>query len=68
MTVNADPQRLQMQTDHARKLPLFWGHGNADPVVRYEWGQQSVNQLKALGFKDIEFKTYPGLSSLAALG
>lgn len=50
-----------MQTDHARKLPLFWGHGNADPVVRYEWGQQSVNQLKALGFKDIEFKTYPGM-------
>lgn len=23
-----------MQTEHARKLPIFWGHGKSDDVVR----------------------------------
>ncbi|GAA5874242.1 hypothetical protein JCM16303_005787 [Sporobolomyces ruberrimus] len=50
-----------MTTDHATKLPIFHGHGTADPVVKFDWGKQSVDKLREFGFKDIEFKSYPGM-------
>ncbi|GAA5919490.1 hypothetical protein JCM1841_002232 [Sporobolomyces salmonicolor] len=50
-----------MMTDYATKLPVFHGHGTADQVVQYKWGKESVEKLKELGFKDIEFKSYPGM-------
>ncbi|GAA5963214.1 hypothetical protein JCM8115_001061 [Rhodotorula mucilaginosa] len=50
-----------MKTDHATKLPIFHGHGDADPVVEYKWGQKTTETLKELGFTDITFKTYPGM-------
>lgn len=34
-----------MASDHVKKLPVFWGHGKIDPLVRYEWGVQSVDFL-----------------------
>lgn len=49
----------QMLSDHATSLPIFHGHGDADPVVQYKWGQDTVSKLKELGFKDVEFNTYP---------
>ncbi|KAK4699653.1 phospholipase/carboxylesterase, partial [Phenoliferia sp. Uapishka_3] len=49
-----------MQTEHASKLPVFWGHGTADGVVKYIWGQMSVEKLKTLGYKNIDFNSYPG--------
>ena len=30
-----------MISDHVKKLPIFWGHGKDDPLVRYVWGEQS---------------------------
>ncbi|GAA5877778.1 hypothetical protein JCM3774_000755 [Rhodotorula dairenensis] len=50
-----------MKTDHATKLPIFHGHGDADQVVEHQWGQKTVETLKELGFADITFKTYPGM-------
>lgn len=44
----------------------FMGHGDADPLVKYEWGTKTVDVLKGeLGVKDIEFKTYHGLGHSA---
>ena len=33
-----------------RGLPIFMGHGIADPVVRYEWGDASRRALEAQGY------------------
>ncbi|CDZ96223.1 Lysophospholipase [Phaffia rhodozyma] len=54
----------------AKNLPIFWGHGTADQVVGYKYGQQSVEILisqygleKSSGQagKGIQFESYPGL-------
>ena len=39
-----------MASDHCKYLPIFWGHGKDDPLIRYEYGARSVEYLKsALG-------------------
>lgn len=40
--------------------PIFMGHGDSDPLVKYEWGQGTAQGLKELGFK-VDFRTYIGL-------
>ncbi|KAK4048267.1 hypothetical protein OIO90_005886 [Microbotryomycetes sp. JL221] len=50
-----------MQTSHANKMPIFWGHGTADPIIRYGWGEQSRELLKQMGFTKIESHAYPGM-------
>lgn len=50
-----------MQSERAKDLPIFWGHGTGDQVVRYAWGQQSRDRLVELGFKHVEFNSYPGM-------
>lgn len=59
-----------MANDHVKKIPIFWGHGKSDPLVRYPWAEQSVNFLKvqlriAEATKEnavgIEFHGYVGL-------
>jgi len=55
---------LMMASDNARKLPFFFGHGDVDPIVPYEFGQLSVKFLtESLGLasKNIQFTTYPGM-------
>jgi len=53
-----------MLSDHARSIPIFWGHGSADPLVKYEWCEKSVAflskqcKIKELGEDD---KTVVGL-------
>ena len=37
--------------------PVLMGHGDADPLVRYEWGQRTAEAMKELGFT-VDFKTY----------
>ncbi|KAG8865417.1 hypothetical protein FRB96_000307 [Tulasnella sp. 330] len=49
---------IASMTDHARNLPVFWGHGTKDQVVQYNWGQQSVDILQKSKFKDVTFKSY----------
>ncbi|KAG8931969.1 hypothetical protein FRC02_001849 [Tulasnella sp. 418] len=49
-----------MMSDHARKLPIFWGHGTQDPVVQFKWGEMSVDFLqKQLKVENLIFKSYP---------
>lgn len=42
------------------KPPIFMGHGEADPLVKFEWGKQTADGLKDNGF-DVEWHQYPGL-------
>lgn len=48
-----------------QRTPIFIGHGDADPLVRVQWGQASADKLKSMGY-DVEFKTYRGLPHSAA--
>ena len=36
---------VQMVSEHARKVPIFWGHGTDDPIVRFEYCQRCVSVL-----------------------
>ncbi|KAF9493964.1 Phospholipase/carboxylesterase [Pleurotus eryngii] len=60
-----------MISPHATSLPIFWGHGDADPLVKFEWGTVSRDFLSTeLGFalasskadtKGLSFNGYRGL-------
>ncbi|WWC98112.1 acyl-protein thioesterase 1 [Kwoniella sp. B9012] len=62
-----------LKSAHANEIPIFWGHGTADPVVNYEYGQQSIELLtKKLEFPllskgttfqrpGVRFESYQGL-------
>ncbi|KAI0711048.1 Phospholipase/carboxylesterase [Cerioporus squamosus] len=44
-----------MVSDHAKKLPIFWGHGKADPIVRFDRATLSLEFLKKeLGISTVE--------------
>ena len=47
-----------------KDTPVFMGHGDADPLVRYQWGVQTADELKKLGFK-VDLHTYHGLGHSA---
>ncbi|WVR08963.1 acyl-protein thioesterase 1 [Kwoniella sp. DSM 27419] len=63
----------EIKTSHAKDTAIFLGHGTVDPVVDYEYGQQSVEILtKKLGFPllpegttfarpGIRFESYRGM-------
>lgn len=36
---------------------IFMGHGTADQVIRYEWGELTREKLKEWGY-DVDFRTY----------
>lgn len=36
---------MKMMSDYTRTLPIFVGHGTADPVVAFKHGQKSVEYL-----------------------
>jgi len=48
-----------MQEPHAHELPVFWGHGDLDNVVAHSWGEESIADLHKMGFRDVEFFSYP---------
>lgn len=48
---------MSMASDANRKTPIFWGHGDADQVVSYAYGKQSVELLQANKF-NVKFNTY----------
>jgi predicted esterase len=59
----------KMISDHARKVPIFWGHGTADPVVRFDVAEASrewlkgvgVTPAKATGEAGLDWHAYPGV-------
>jgi predicted esterase len=68
-----------MCVPHASSLPIFWGHGTADPLVTFEIGKASVELLTTLGhsavqsdapdaasLKGVMFREYTGLQHGAA--
>ncbi|KAK4507654.1 hypothetical protein PRZ48_001389 [Zasmidium cellare] len=48
-----------------KNTPIFMGHGDADPVVKYPWGKATADKLKEWGW-DVDFRTYRGLPHSAA--
>ncbi|KAI0658572.1 Phospholipase/carboxylesterase [Cubamyces menziesii] len=36
-----------MMNDYAKKLPIFWGHGKMDPIVKYDRATMSLEYIKA---------------------
>ncbi|KAF9952065.1 hypothetical protein BGZ70_000747 [Mortierella alpina] len=49
---------MSMATDANKKTPMFFGHGDADQVVRYEYGQQTAEFLEKHGY-NVNLRTYP---------
>ncbi|MCJ1329485.1 hypothetical protein MMC10_006165 [Thelotrema lepadinum] len=47
-------------------VPVFMGHGDADPLVRYAWGERTAEALRGMGRK-VDFRTYKGLEHSADL-
>ncbi|MCJ1374330.1 hypothetical protein MMC20_005562 [Loxospora ochrophaea] len=43
-----------------KETPIFMGHGTADPLVKYDWGQGTANALNDMGWK-VDFKSYKDL-------
>ncbi|BEJ16235.1 hypothetical protein CspHIS471_0508400 [Cutaneotrichosporon sp. HIS471] len=65
-----------MARKDAKDFPLFWGHGRDDEIVQYEYGRQSIELLKRLGFVEqpadkmfarpgLVFRSYPGMGHSA---
>ncbi|KAI4183859.1 MAG: hypothetical protein LQ346_006221 [Caloplaca aetnensis] len=44
--------------------PIFMGHGDVDPLVKLEWGQETAKVLKGLGWK-VDFNVYRNLAHSA---
>lgn len=47
------------------KTPVFMGHGDADPLVRVEWGQRTAEKIREWGY-EVDFKTYRGVPHSAS--
>ncbi|KAI0077332.1 Phospholipase/carboxylesterase [Panus rudis PR-1116 ss-1] len=42
-------------SQHVKELPIFWGHGLDDPIVKYQSGVDSANFLKSeLGIQEVD--------------
>ncbi|KAJ6610411.1 Phospholipase/Carboxylesterase-domain-containing protein, partial [Mycena sp. CBHHK59/15] len=60
-----------MASDHAASLPIFWGQGSADPLVKYEFARASADYvIKNIGTPEapstgelngLSFNTYQGI-------
>lgn len=52
-------------SDANKDTPFFMGHGDADQVVKFAWGQQTAETLKKdLGHK-VEFQMYRYVDKVA---
>lgn len=51
--------RDKIPADNPNKdTPIFMGHGDIDPLVKYEWGRATAEKLKEWGWT-VDFNTYP---------
>ena len=48
-----------------QRTPIFMGHGDADPLVKIQWGQASAEKLRGWGW-DVDFRSYKGIPHTAA--
>ena len=49
-------------TPAAATVPVLFCHGEADPVVPIPWARLSSDRVKALGVRDVSFKSYRGMA------
>ncbi|KAI5956567.1 hypothetical protein KGF54_001042 [Candida jiufengensis] len=42
--------------------PIFQGHGTVDPMINYDYGKQTSEFYKKLGFKNLNFHSYSGVA------
>ncbi|KAF7725947.1 hypothetical protein EC973_009184 [Apophysomyces ossiformis] len=54
-----------MASEANKQTPILMCHGDNDPVVRLEYGEESAAYLKKLGY-DLTFNMYPGLGHSAS--
>ena len=47
-----------------KETPVFMGHGDADPLVKYQWGVKTADVLKGWGWS-VDLKTYKNLAHSA---
>ena len=40
---------LQLASRHASSIPVFWGYGNSDPLVKMQHVEESTDTLVKLG-------------------
>lgn len=52
-----------MAGPHAKSVPIFWGHGEQDPIVGIELGRASTRLVESTM---IEFHSYPTLAHSAS--
>ncbi|KDQ64133.1 hypothetical protein JAAARDRAFT_27753 [Jaapia argillacea MUCL 33604] len=59
-----------MTSAHANTVPIFWGHGTEDPLVKYQFALSSVQFLKSqikvpeadgTSIRGLSFNSYPGV-------
>lgn len=48
-------------TTGLENVPLFHGHGTADPVVQHAWAVKTKQHLESLGFNNYVLKDYRGM-------
>ena len=48
------------------QTPIFQGHGTADPVVNFSYGEQTSQYFKDMGYKNLTFHSYPGIAHTAS--
>lgn len=59
-----------MLSEHSKNVPIFWGHGVDDPLVRHDIGrasadflqQQGIANATEIGAKGLSFNSYSGVA------
>ncbi|KOS18719.1 Acyl-protein thioesterase 1 [Escovopsis weberi] len=57
LLLNSKFKSFLPEGDVNKQTPVFMGHGDADPLVRYQWGQATQKALTDLGFS-VDLKAY----------
>lgn len=55
---------LSAAAPQAKDTPVWMGHGDADPLVRVEWGRATAQGLRERGW-DVKWTEYPGVQHSA---
>ncbi|KAL9625034.1 MAG: hypothetical protein Q9160_000763 [Pyrenula sp. 1 TL-2023] len=49
-----------LATGANKHTPVFMGHGDSDPLVKFEWGRMTAEKLKEMGHQ-VDFNSYRGV-------
>ncbi|KAI9787893.1 MAG: hypothetical protein M1816_007379 [Peltula sp. TS41687] len=58
-------RELVPKEDWNRETSVWMAHGERDPLVRFEWGRVTAERLREWGYRNVEFRGYPGLDHSA---